>query len=126
MRIKNSQERDGLWALPGGWADVGLSIAENAVKEVREEAGLLARAERVVAIQDKDRRNPPAGAFKICKVFVLCAALGGAFCESTETIASGYFSLDALPPLATEKTTREQIQMCLDAGRAPHWETLLD
>ena len=31
---------DGCWALPGGYADIGLSAAENIVKEIREEAGL--------------------------------------------------------------------------------------
>ena len=32
------------WALPGGWVDVDVSVRENAVKEVREEAGLEVRA----------------------------------------------------------------------------------
>ena len=44
------QELDGLWALPGGWVDAGLSVGENAVKEVREEAGLESRAERIIEI----------------------------------------------------------------------------
>lgn len=31
---------DGCWSLPGGWADVGYTPSEVAVKEVREETGL--------------------------------------------------------------------------------------
>src|SRR6218665_3771813 len=31
---------NGLWTLPGGWADLNLSPATNAIKEVREESGL--------------------------------------------------------------------------------------
>lgn len=42
----------GRWSLPGGWADVGLSVRQNIEKEVREEAGLNARATRLVAIYD--------------------------------------------------------------------------
>ena len=48
------QEKNGLWSLPGGWVDVNLSVAENAVKEVKEEAGLDVRAEFVIAVQETD------------------------------------------------------------------------
>ena len=34
------RENDGRWSLPGGWVDVNVSVKENTVKEVREEAGL--------------------------------------------------------------------------------------
>ena len=30
------QENSGLWALPGGWMDVGLSVSENTIKEAKE------------------------------------------------------------------------------------------
>ena len=120
------QEKDGLWTLPGGWVDAGLTVAENTVKEAWEEAGLEVRPERVIALQDKDRDNPPAQAHKICKVFLLCTELGGSFQPNSETIASGWFSQESLPPLATGKTTEKQIRMCFDACRAEHWETVFD
>ena len=66
------QETNGLWSLPGGWADVNLSIGENAVKEVREEAGLEVTIDRVIALQDRNKHNQPPYAFGICKVFFLC------------------------------------------------------
>ncbi|WP_406715404.1 NUDIX hydrolase N-terminal domain-containing protein [Trueperella pyogenes] len=34
------RENDGRWAMPGGWADVGLTLSQNVEKETREEAGL--------------------------------------------------------------------------------------
>ena len=46
------QESDGLWSLPGGWADVDITVAENTVKEVREESGLDVVPRLVVALQD--------------------------------------------------------------------------
>ena len=46
------QENDGRWSLPGGWCDVDVSVGENTVKEVREESGLEAAAERVIAVQE--------------------------------------------------------------------------
>ncbi|MDD3412208.1 MAG: NUDIX hydrolase [Eubacteriales bacterium] len=120
------QESSGLWALPGGWVDANVSVGENAVKEVREEAGLESAASLVIAVQDREKHNQPVYAWKICKVFVLCTPLGGQFAPNSETIASGWFALDALPPLATEKNTEEQIRMCFDAYHAEHWVTRLD
>ena len=120
------QENNGLWSLPGGWVDVDLSVGENAVKEVKEEAGLDVEAKQIIAVQDRKKHNPEIYAYNICKVFILCDLLGGCFLENSETIAIGYFSMDNLPPLSKNKTTREQIRMCFDAYRADHWETLFD
>lgn len=120
------KERDGRWALPGGWVDVNLSVGESAVKEAREEAGLDVTVERVIAVQDREKHNHPIYAYKICKVFVLCRLLGGAFQRNSETLDSRYFGLDELPPLAEEKTTAGQIRMCFDASHAEHWTTMID
>ena len=65
------QENDLRWSLPGGWADVDISVGENTVKEVREEAGLEAATRLVIAIQDRNKHNLPLSAFGICKIFVL-------------------------------------------------------
>ena len=120
------RERDGRWSLPGGWVDVTQSIGENAVKEVREEAGLEARALRLIAVQDRDRHNPPRYIYPICKIFVLCEGLGGAFTQNLETTESGYFALSEMPPLATEKCTRAQVEMCFAAAADPHWQAPFD
>ena len=120
------QENNGLWSLPGGWVDVGLSVGENAVKEVKEEAGLDVEAKQMIAVQDRKKHNPEIYAYNICKVFILCDLLGGTFQENSETIAIGYFSMDDLPPLSENKTTKEQIQICFDAYHAEHWDTLFD
>lgn len=34
------KENNGTWSLPGGWVDVDISVKENVIKEVKEEAGL--------------------------------------------------------------------------------------
>ena len=125
-RILLVQEKNGLWSLPGGWVDVNLSVAENTVKEVKEEAGLDVAAKSIIAIQDRKKHNPEIYAYNICKVFVLCDLLGGEFQQNSETIAMGYFSMEDLPALSENKTTAEQIRMCFDAYHAEHWETVFD
>ena len=120
------QETDGRWSLPGGWVDAGLSVKENTIKEVREEAGLTVTADRIIAVQDREKHNQPPYAYKVCKVFILCRSVGGSFQENIETTESRYFGLDELPPLAAEKNTENQIRMCFDACQAEHWTTLFD
>lgn len=120
------QENDGRWALPGGWSDVNVTVGENAVKEVWEEAGLEVTADLVIALQDQHRHNRPKNAYSVCKVFVLCTLLGGAFRPNLETIGSGWFGLDELPVLSTGKVTAEQIKLCFDAYHAEHWKTLIE
>ncbi|MBO5461460.1 MAG: NUDIX hydrolase [Ruminococcus sp.] len=120
------QEKSGMWVLPGGWVDIDMSIKQNAVKEVKEEAGLDVNAELVIAVQDRDKHNFPPYAYKICKIFVLCSLIGGEFKKNSETIESGYFGLDELPELDIAKTTKEQIEMCFEAYHAENWTTLFD
>ena len=126
-RILLVHEKNGTWALPGGWCDVDRSVGENAVKETLEEAGLTVTAERLIAVQDCKRHNYPESVYGIAKVFFLCRRVGGGFAPNLETTESGYFALDELPEsLATEKITREQIEMCFRAKADPAWQAVFD
>ncbi len=120
------RENNGTWSLPGGWCDVNVSVAENTVKEVREEAGLEVTADRIIAVQDWSRHNVRNHAYGVCKVFFLCSVTGGRFEPNIETTESRCFALDELPELAEEKNTQEQIKMCFAARAAEHWTTLFD
>lgn len=120
------RENNGKWSLPGGWCDVNVSVGENTVKEVKEEAGLDVVADRIIAVQDRAKHNLPVYAYGICKVFVQCSVIGGQFTPNIETTEFRYFSEDHLPELATEKNNREQIQMCFAAYHSPNWQTLFD
>lgn len=120
------KEKNGKWSLPGGWVDVDVSIKENVIKEVKEEAGLDVDVELVIAIQDRDKHNLPIYVHKICKIFVLCKAKGGSFKENLETIESQYFDLNEIENLAEEKNNLKQIQMCFDAYNSKEWKTLVD
>ena len=120
------KENNGTWSLPGGWVDVNISVKENTIKEVKEEAGLNVSADFVIAVQDREKHNLPIYAYKICKIFVMCSILDGQFEKNIETVESQFFEIDDLPELAAEKNTKEQIEMCFKAYRAEHWTTLFD
>lgn len=120
------RERDGRWALPGGWCDVNVSVAENTAKEVKEEAGLEVTPQRIIAVQDRSKHNLPVYAYGVCKIFVLCDAVGGQFVPNIETTEARYFSPHQLPPLAEEKNTAEQIALCFEAYHSDFWVTQFD
>ncbi len=109
------RENNGKWSLPGGWVEVNVSVGENAVKEVKEESGLDVKAERIIAVQDRNKHNLPVYAYGVCKIFVLCSLIGGHFESNIETTGFDYFSIDDLPPLAEEKNNAEQVKMCFEA-----------
>jgi ADP-ribose pyrophosphatase YjhB (NUDIX family) len=117
---------DGAWAMPGGWADVNTSVSESAVRECREEAGALVTPKRVIAIQLANRHSDTIYPFTIYKVFVECKLIESAFSENLETLESGFFELSSLPPLSTERNTREQIELCFEAKKHTLFETIFD
>ena len=49
------QESDGLWSIPGGWCEVNLSVKENVIKEIKEEASIDITVERLIAIHDSNK-----------------------------------------------------------------------
>ncbi|HHV97266.1 MAG TPA: NUDIX hydrolase [Clostridiaceae bacterium] len=117
---------DGLWSLPGGWAEVNLSVRENVIKELREEAGLNVIPKRLIAVLDRNKHNHPASPYGIYKIFVLCDLIDGAFEKNIETLESGFFYLEDLPPLSLGRVTREQIAMCFEARYNDNFTTIFD
>ena len=120
------KEKSGLWALPGGWVDVTETIKSNTIKEVKEETGLNVEPLRIIALHDKNKHNPYPHPYNICKVFVLCKLLGGAFVKNTETTEIKYFEINEIPQLAEEKTTIEQVRMCFDAYKNDNFAVEFD
>ena len=120
------QESDKNWSLPGGWADINESIADNTAKEAFEESGLHVVPCRIIAVHDRNRHNWPIYAYSICKFFIECSIVDGHFQENTETLCSEYFSLDNLPPLSNNKNTLEQIKLCFTAHENKNWLPVFD
>ena len=113
--------------MPGGWADVFLSVRANVLKEVKEEAGIEASAEMIIALLDVTKNQEKEIPYGITKIFVLCKYISGKFEKNRETIDSRYFGIDELPELATNKTTSEQIRMCFDANEnRDNWKVIFD
>jgi len=63
------EQIDGKWSLPGGWAEVDLSLGENVMKEVKEEAGLDVAVQRLLAVLDARKRNPERRRMEFIKLW---------------------------------------------------------
>jgi 8-oxo-dGTP pyrophosphatase MutT (NUDIX family) len=118
---------DGRWSLPGGWADVGYSPAEVAVKEVQEETGLDVKTVRVLGIFDKRNHPHPPEGWYVYKIFILCEKIGGEISKyTTETSAVQYFSLENLPPLSEPRIVFSQIKMMFEYRNNPETAVYFD
>jgi len=117
---------DGAWSLPGGWADVNTSVGESAVRECLEEAGAHVKPRRIIAIHEADRHFDFPYPYTIYKIFVECELIESNFSDNTETLEAGFFPINSLPPLSTERNTPEQIQMCFEAKKHKIFETIFD
>ena len=119
-RILLVRERlDGLWAIPGGWADVNESAAQATVREVREESGYETRAVKLLAVWDRRLHGHPPSRHHAYKLFFRCELLGGLPAESIETTESGFFAADDLPPLSSGRVTPAQVSRLFEHYRNP-------
>lgn len=127
-RILLAQERDGRWAIPGGWCDADCSIAENAVKEAYEETGARVLPLRLIALLDRNRHLFPPHVQEITTAMVLCEYVSGSFLPNAETVDSRFFTLEeALSlPLSTGKTCPEYLELCFRASADKRWQVILD
>lgn len=117
---------DGKWSLPGGWADIDLSVRENVVKEAWEEAGAKVIPQRIIAILDRRKHTIEPCPYSIYKVFVECEFLEGDFRKNIETMEADFFEFEHLPELSLTRNTLDQIKMCFEAHGKGHKETIFD
>ncbi len=121
------ERSDGRWTLPGGWADVCASPAENVVREVYEESGFTTRASKILAVFDRSKHpHEPPFAFHVYKIYMLCTILGGAETVSTETDAVDFFGEQEIPELSITRVTPPQVARMFEHHRNPDLPTDFD
>ncbi|HEX2952942.1 MAG TPA: NUDIX hydrolase [Bacillota bacterium] len=117
---------DGCWSMPGGWADIGLTPSEVAVKEVREEAGLEVKPIKLLAVFDKKCHPHPPSPYHVYKTFIQCKITGGEMTTGMETSEVRFFGIDELPQLSVERNTESQVRTMFEFLDTPEKTTLFD
>lgn len=121
---------DGLkWTLPGGWADVGYTPSEIAVKETEEETGLHVKPVRLLAVFDKRVHPHPPQPWYVYKFFIRCEVTGGEIRTAIHDIGEvRWVKREELSqiPLSTDRVTASQLEMLFTFVTNPDAPALCD
>ena len=118
---------DGLWTLPGGFADVGDSPSEAVERELLEESGFQSRATKLCAVYDRNKHpHKPSFPFHLYKMFFLCEITAGEPRTSHETDAVEFFAENEIPPLSQGRVLPQQIEQMFQYYRDPSIPTDFD
>ena len=111
-----------LWALPGGTMEIGESIRQTVIREVREETGLQVEPERVLGIYSNPKHviEYPDGEvrqeFSIC---FACTIVGGKLHTSSESLELAFFTPQNIEQARMHDSTRLRIQHFLEHKQTP-------
>ena len=116
------EAQDGLWTLPGGWADPNEAPSESVTREVREESGFTTRAVKVLAVFDRAKHNHvPLHPFHVYKLFIRCEIESGEARPSMETLDVAFFAEDRVPELSLARVVPAQIARFFQHLHHPEW-----
>ena len=121
------EKEDGLWSLPGGWADIGESPAEATAREVREESGYRMRAVKLASLYNRDRQVPVPIPYHFYKLNFLCEILPNEEPEPwVDAAGVGVFGEVNLPSLYLTRVIPPLISCFFEHHRNPNLPTDFD
>jgi ADP-ribose pyrophosphatase YjhB (NUDIX family) len=127
-RVLLVRERsDGLWTLPGGFADVGLSATENVIKEIQEEAGIRTSVTRLYSVRHKAKQNYDPDIRDFYKMFFLCRRVDEERPRpGLEVLDAAFFPRDSLPQLSRGRVIEGDIEAAFAFHESPDRTVILD
>lgn len=120
------EKADGKWSLPGGWADIGLSPTEIAIKEAFEETGFSVEPKKLLAVLDKRHHPHPPQLDYVYKVFIRCEITGGEYAQAFDILDIGFFTQNNIPELSLDRVLPNQIDLMFEYLHHPDKEAIID
>ena len=109
----------GEWSLPGGKLELGETICEAIVREVREETGLVVTPERLLGVYDLIDRDE-AGGIRYHYVLVdwICRPTGGVLCAGDDACDAVWAGRSELDDYRLADFTRSAIDKAFEMAEA--------
>lgn len=111
------------WTIPGGAMEPGETIGDCAVRETREETGIIIEIDRLVGVYSDPRHIAAYSDGEVRQQFSVCFAgrpVGGQLATSSETREVAWVTLGELDRLEIHPSIRLRIDHAL-AAAAPYW-----
>ena len=98
------------WSIPGGVLEVGELVREAAIREAREETGLIVEPEDLLGVYDRVLRNPERRVqYHYVLIDFLCRRVGGELEAASDAAEVRWFTREELPPLDLAEDTLDVI-----------------
>jgi ADP-ribose pyrophosphatase YjhB (NUDIX family) len=113
---------NGLWTIPGGGMEVGETIAQTAIREVKEETGLDVAIQRLVGIYSDPRHVIEYSDGEVRQQFSVCFACtvtGGQLATSSESRRVGFFAPENIKAMPVHDSIRLRIRDYLESHPNP-------
>jgi len=101
----------GQWSIPGGVLEVGELVREAAVREAREETGLVVEPGELLGVYDRVLRNEEKRVqYHYVLIDFLCRRLGGELMAASDAAEVRWFTREELPSLKLAEDTEDVIR----------------
>jgi ADP-ribose pyrophosphatase YjhB (NUDIX family) len=101
----------GQWSIPGGVLEVGEMVREAAIREAREETGLIVEPGDLLGVYDRILRNVEERVqYHYVLIDFLCRAVGGTLLAASDAAEVRWFRREELPALNLAEDTQDVIQ----------------
>ena len=100
----------GQWSIPGGVLEVGEMVREAAVREAREETGLVIETADLLGVYDRILCDPDKRVqYHYVLIDFLCRAVGGRLLAASDAAEARWFTRENLPALNLAEDTLDVI-----------------
>ncbi len=101
----------GQWSIPGGVLEVGEMIRDAAIREAREETGLIVEPGELLGVFDRILRDPQHRVqYHYVLIDFLCRKIGGELLAASDASEASWFTRDDLLVLSLAEDTLQVIQ----------------
>lgn len=105
----------GQWSIPGGVLEVGELVREAAVREAREETGLIVEPGALLGVFDRVLRDAEKRVhYHYVLIDFLCKIVGGDLRAASDAAEVRWFRHHELPPLNLAQDTQEVIEKAFE------------